>query len=73
MAKILYLRDKCIGCFSCVQSSPENWEIGEDGKAVLINSEEKKGIFIKEIGGIELEENKEAERTCSSKAIKIVK
>ncbi len=32
-------KDKCIGCGSCAAVCPNNFEIGEDGKAQTINAE----------------------------------
>ena len=31
--KIIYERDKCIGCGACASICPENWEIADDGKS----------------------------------------
>ena len=36
--KIIFEREKCIGCGSCVAICPEFWEIAEDGKSHLKNS-----------------------------------
>jgi len=73
--KLVHYRDKCIGCNSCVEYSPENWDISDkDGKSNLIGSKEtKKGVFVKEISELELEENKLAERDCPSRIIQVTK
>ncbi len=31
--KITQDHDTCIGCGACVASCPDNWELGDDGKA----------------------------------------
>lgn len=64
--KLIHNRDKCIGCNVCVECSSSNWKINsEDGKADLIDSKEtKKGVFVKDISVLELEENKLAEDSC---------
>ncbi len=36
--KIVYDREKCIGCGSCVVICSDFWEIGKDNKAILRKS-----------------------------------
>ncbi len=71
--KLIHYREDCIGCNACIESSPANWKINErDGKADLVGGKEtKKGVFLKEIFPIELEENKRAERDCPARIIKV--
>ena len=73
--KIIHYRDKCIGCNTCIEHSPSNWEIDDnDGKSNLIGSKEtKKGIFMKEIFESEFQENQYASEDCPVKIIKIIK
>ena len=73
--RIFHHRQDCIGCNSCVEHSPDNWDISElDGKSNLVNSREtKKDVFMKEISELELEENLKAERDCPSRIIKVVR
>jgi len=71
--KIIHLRQNCIGCNSCVENAPDNWEMSlTDGKANLKRAEENKGRFIAEICEIELEANKRAAADCPVGIIKIV-
>lgn len=42
-------KEKCIGCGLCAASCPEGMEMGEDGKAKVINEEKVEGC-----GGVEL-------------------
>ncbi|MFN3404621.1 MAG: ferredoxin [Cytophagaceae bacterium] len=46
--KIIFYREKCIGCCSCSDIWPEKWEINDrDGKSDLLGSEiRKNGIQI---------------------------
>ena len=37
MPKVSQDHEKCIGCGACVAICPENWEMGDDGKANLKN------------------------------------
>lgn len=49
-------KEKCIGCGLCVASCPEGMEIGEDGKAKIINEtkvEECGGEVLCPYGAIE--------------------
>jgi two-component system, OmpR family, sensor histidine kinase KdpD len=58
---IKHNRKACIGCGQCVSMYPENWEIGEDGKATAKKSE------IEKIGP-----NKDVADACPVGCIKIV-
>lgn len=70
--KIVYYRNDCIGCNSCVEHAPDCWKISEDdGKVVLIDSIEKNGVFVKEISEGDLPENELAARDCPMGIIKI--
>ncbi len=65
--KIIQEHEKCIGCGSCVAICPKYWEIGDDGKAKLINSEAN------ELEISKLECNQEAADACPVQCIKIKK
>ncbi len=71
--KVIYEKEKCIGCGSCVALCPKYWELNKDGKAKLLNSKNnpKTGneeLEIKEIGCVE-----EAVQSCPVQIIHIVK
>lgn len=71
--KIIHLRVNCIGCNSCVENAPHNWEIDlTDGKARLKRSAQKDDVFIAEITELEVEDNKRAAADCPMKIIKII-
>ncbi len=71
MPKIIYYRDKCIGCCSCLEHS-NLWKISkEDGKAILLNSEKKKDTYVKEIDISEVEESVKAAKDCPVGIIKV--
>ena len=67
--KIVFDRENCIGCGSCVAACPENWEMGDDNKAVLKNSEDQDGKKVLDIN----EEgcNRQAADLCPVNVIKI--
>jgi len=71
MAKITHEREKCIGCGSCAALCPKYWEMAEDGKSKLLNSNPKEeGIFELEVENIEC--NQEAADACPVQIIHIV-
>ena len=47
--KIVYDKQGCIGAFSCVALDPNNWVIGEDGKATLLKAKQEGDNYILEI------------------------
>ncbi len=58
--KIIHQRDKCIGCGNCVAICPQNWEMTDDGKAEVKETE------IDTLGC-----NKQAEEMCPVGCIQI--
>ena len=74
MIRIIHQRNKCIGCFYCVEVAPDRWIMNEkDGKSSLLYAKNKKGIYIATGQDFEYEENKEAEKLCPVKIIKVEK
>ncbi|MEK6948330.1 MAG: ferredoxin [Nanoarchaeota archaeon] len=73
MTKILHYRERCIGCATCVEHAPNQWELSkDDGKAILKNSLRKGETDILIIDKTEIEANEMAERDCPTRIIKIV-
>ncbi len=71
MINITYYRNKCIGCNGCVEANPDRWKISKkDGKSVLIEGKEKKGIFSLSVADEELESIEAASKNCPAKIIK---
>ncbi len=63
MAKIIFEREKCIGCNSCQAVCPKYWKVSEDGKADFLGSGELD----------EVDCNQEAADSCPVQCIKIEK
>lgn len=61
MAKIIFEREKCIGCGSCQAVCPKYWKLGEDSKVDFLGSEELE----------EAECNQEAADSCPVQCIKV--
>lgn len=73
MPKIMFYREKCIGCNVCVEEASRFWEISEeDGKSNLKNSVKKKNFYVLEIDYVDKEENLKAMENCPVGIIKIV-
>ena len=66
-----YDKEGCIGAFSCVAVFPKYWDIGQDGKAILINGKEKDGKFYIEIDESELKAMKDSAESCPVNVIHI--
>lgn len=60
--KIIFKREKCLGCGSCQAVCPKYWKIADDGKAEFLGSQEE----IQEV-----ECNKEAAEACPVQCIHI--
>ncbi len=74
MFRIIHHRQKCIGCNACVEVAPNRWRISKkDGKSVLIEGKEKKGIYNAQVSDDELAENLIASQNCPVNIIRIEK
>ncbi len=74
MVRIFHFRNKCIGCYYCVEIAPDRWRIDEsDGKSILIDANENKGIYVIEVPDFEYEENKQAADACPVNCIRVEK
>ena len=74
MIRISHYRIKCIGCNYCVEVAPSNWKMDNaDGKSILLDSKEKKGIYISINSDDEYVENLEAAEICPVNIIKVEK
>lgn len=73
--KILYFRDRCIGCGSCVAVCEKYWEMKEDGLSFLKNSRLQKGAgettYELDIDAPEC--NTDAQDVCPVQIIKVKK
>lgn len=72
MSKIILEREKCIGCGSCQAICPEYFELAEDGKSHIKNSEKnlKTGNDELEIKKIKCAES--AAEACPVQCIKVI-
>lgn len=74
MIIISHHRKKCIGCQYCVELAYEHWRMSKkDGKSVLLNAVEKKGVHTLKIPDDEIayEENKKAAEACPVNIIQV--
>jgi len=74
MIRIFHLRRKCIGCNACVEVNKTNWRISrKDGKATLIGSTEKNGIYMATILDDEYNTYELSVKNCPIKIIRLEK
>ncbi|HRW75566.1 MAG: ferredoxin [Saprospiraceae bacterium] len=72
MVRIIYHREKCIGCNGCVEAAPERWRISKrDGRSHLIEGKAKKGIYQVLVSDEEYEANVRAAVNCPARIIKV--
>jgi ferredoxin len=72
MPKVIFYRHKCIGCSICREMQPAIWHMSKkDGKAVLLNSIEKKQIHQLSIHDNLVDTTKEVVEACPARVIKI--
>ena len=72
MVRIIYQRNKCIGCNSCVEAAPERWRVSKkDGRCTLIGGKEKKGMYNALVDHEEYEQNLQAAKNCPVKIIRV--
>jgi len=74
MIRITHYRKKCIGCNYCVEVAPSSWAMDDfDGKSILLEATEKKGIHITITSDDDFEVNIEAANICPVNIIKVEK
>jgi ferredoxin len=72
MPKIIFYRNKCIGCSICREMQPEVWRMSKkDGKAVLLKAIEKKQVHQLRLPDFLIETSKEVAAACPARIIKI--
>jgi ferredoxin len=72
MVRIIFHRQKCIGCNACVEALPIRWRVSKkDGRCNLIGSTEKRGIYHVKVDAEELEANQIAAKNCPVNVIKV--
>ncbi|NQV09338.1 ferredoxin [Candidatus Woesearchaeota archaeon] len=71
--KITYDREACIGAAACAAVAPDLFEMNDDGKADLLESEEKDGIFTRIIDAKDEKAAVESADVCPVSVIKIEK
>lgn len=72
MRKIIFYRDNCIGCSICQEMQPEFWRMSKkDGRAVLLQSIQKKKIHQLEIHNTALQKTVEVIAACPVRVIKL--
>ncbi len=69
MKKIIFEREKCIGCGTCAVLCPKFFEMGKDGRAELKDGVKEKDGFVREVEEIDCV--KEAEGGCPVSCIHI--
>ena len=73
MPKIIHYRSKCIGCNICCEIQPRKWRMSKkDGKATLMNSQEKREVFISNIHESSLYQSRQVAQACPVKIIKVI-
>ena len=74
MFRILFHREKCIGCNACVEAAPDRWRVSKrDGRCNLIGGQAKKGIYQAVASMEEYDRNLEAASNCPVKVIQVTK
>lgn len=72
MAKVLHMKDICIGCGACAAVCPKYWEMKGDGKSHLKGGKNTGGEnFELEVANAEC--NSEAAASCPVSCIKVSK
>lgn len=72
MTKIIFYRNKCIGCGICFEQQPELWRMSKkDGKATLLRATAKKDLFVLPVNKIIYHQTEQLTKSCPVKIIKL--
>lgn len=73
MPRIIHYRNRCIGCGICQEMQPYLWRMSKkDGKAVLLQAIDKKGVQQLMIHSSMMTLSKEVVTACPVRIIKLV-
>ncbi len=73
MFKIIYYRNKCIGCSICFELQPELWRMSKkDGKATLLKSTAKKDVCVLSVSNTIQLRTRDVVMACPVKIIKVL-
>lgn len=72
-AKLIQLRENCIGCHACVLIAPQNWKMNNlEAKSDLIGGIKKGDTFVTDLHEIDYYDNLKAAEACPMNIIKVV-
>lgn len=72
MGKMIYNRERCIGCAYCVEIAPGFWKMNEeDGKCDLIGSLNRNDAFVLDVFADEMDIHKEVVEICPGKCMRL--
>ncbi|MCB0571078.1 MAG: ferredoxin [Phaeodactylibacter sp.] len=72
MIQVAFQRNKCIGCYACVEAAPEHWAMSRrDGKSFLRKSEKRGDYYIKNLPEPESEKLERSARNCPVRIIRV--
>lgn len=72
MRKVVFYRNQCIGCGVCYEQQPSMWRLSKkDGKAVLLNAQKKKQVFIISLPDASVIPLKRIAEACPARIIKL--
>ncbi len=73
MPKLVQYREQCIGCGICQEMQPDIWRMSKkDGKATLMNAQQKKNVHILSIPDFMLEISQKLIEACPARIIKLM-
>ncbi len=72
MAKVIQVRNKCVGCAYCVEIAPEFWRMNdEDGRCDLIGAKNHNGLYVLDIFQDEISKSQKSAEICPSTCIRV--
>ena len=72
MKKLIFYREQCIGCGVCYEQQPATWRLSKkDGKAVLVNGQQKKQVYVAPIPALLVPSMRRVAEACPARIIKL--
>lgn len=69
MGKVIFEKDRCIGCGACASVCPSFWEMSDNAKANLKEGSEEGEVISRELEDLDC--NPDASQSCPVQCIKI--